>query len=136
MKAPKRRTSRTFYCAMTGRNAGSIELLEGDKGAEIRRDSFTSKFVRRVEPDSLIRVRNAIAAGDVLDLFSYDIELVPFYCPKCNASFCGEFWKMFSMMMDGTTRFEESARMATRGCWRIEPFPLPLKDSEFPHTFP
>lgn len=47
----------------------------------------------RTPADTCEKVREAIEARDVRRLFEIDLEYTPFYCPKCDARFCGEHWR-------------------------------------------
>ena len=70
-------------CSVCGAEAGRLQI-EGD---ELRRTSFTSTLTQAATDD----VRAAIA--DAAALYALDLELAPFYCPGCDASYCGEHWR-------------------------------------------
>jgi hypothetical protein len=70
-------------CAICGATAATL-TVEGD---ELRRVSFTSALTQRATDT----VRRALA--DAAALHRLDPELVPSYCPVCQANYCGEHWR-------------------------------------------
>lgn len=43
----------------------------------------------------------AIGAGDVRSLYELDLEFVPFWCPKCDASYCAQHWTTWVLFDEG-----------------------------------
>lgn len=55
----------------------------------------------------------AIAAGDARALFAMDPELVPFWCPGCHVSYCGDHWETWDLFDDGF--FDEKRGRCPKG---------------------
>lgn len=89
-----------FACSLCAREAGRIKLLAMGAAFELHRLSFTSKLTLPVPPASAERVRGAIAAADIRDLYDFDLEVACFYCPECDACFCGEHWEHWPVFDD------------------------------------
>jgi hypothetical protein len=89
-----------FSCSVCGESAGIIELLGSTHDARIVRRSFTSLMTVVVEPSTYDRLCSAIGRGDAAALFQFDLELAPFYCPQCDASFCGAHWRRWDIFDD------------------------------------
>ena len=43
----------------------------------------------------------ALGAGDAEALHALDLEYVPFWCPRCNASYCDRHWVTWDLFADG-----------------------------------
>jgi len=43
----------------------------------------------------------ALGAGNARALHALDSEFVPFWCPRCGASFCGQHWVTWDLFDDG-----------------------------------
>lgn len=43
----------------------------------------------------------ALGGGDARALHALDIEFVPFWCPPCDASYCGQHWVTWDLFDDG-----------------------------------
>lgn len=93
--------SAKFYCVACSKQAGVITLLEGKDGPEVVRESFTSKLTSRVSSSALTKVNSAIERECARDIFLCDFEYAPFYCPKCDASYCGDHWVRHDVFDDG-----------------------------------
>lgn len=55
----------------------------------------------------------ALGAGDARALHAIDVELVPFWCPRCRASYCGRHWETWELYDDGF--FDEKRGRCPRG---------------------
>jgi hypothetical protein len=84
-------------CSLCSREAGRLEI-EGD---QLRRTAFTSAMTQAATQ----AVRAALA--DAAALHALDPELVPFYCPECERSYCGAHWRREDVFEDG---FHDSIR--------------------------
>lgn len=67
---------------------------------ELVRDSFSSRSTYRVSPENFERLRTIIAAGDVQALYEFDLEIASFYCPNCEACYCGDHWVRWNVFDD------------------------------------
>jgi len=106
------RTFATFACAVCGEEAGAIQL-EGLPGcAELRRRSFTGVLTAPAPASSAIteRLRAAIGACDARAIHELDFELAPFYCPDCDASYCGAHWQRWDVFDEDDPTWHDSIR--------------------------
>jgi hypothetical protein len=71
------------WCAVCGKRAAAL-TIDGD---ELRRECFTSVLTQPATP----AIRAAIA--DARALHALDPELACFYCPQCDAAYCGDHWQ-------------------------------------------
>ena len=85
---------------MCGQEAGVLRFEDEGTAAGVVRSSFTSQLTGRVEQRFVEAVRQAVLAADARTLYSLDPEYVPFYCPTCDASFCGEHWLRWDVFDD------------------------------------
>ena len=46
----------------------------------------------QLEPESVARIRDAVAAEDSAALYAIDLELTPWWCPTCECAYCGDHW--------------------------------------------
>ena len=81
-----------FGCSRCSESAGVVQLFGAENAAEIVRTSFTSRLTGRVAAASFEQLRRAIIGGDARALYRLDLEFAPFFCPQCNACFCGAHW--------------------------------------------
>ena len=72
--------------------------MESDR--QVARVSFTSRLWLAVQPRQLRALRAALRDADPAALYAVDLELAPFWCPKCEASYCGEHWVRWSVFDD------------------------------------
>src|SRR5687767_10928265 len=91
---------RSFVCASCDHEAGHIALFEYDRGFEIKRDSFTSRLTLRVSAEDFQRIRSIILAGDMRALHELNLEVASFYCPDCDACYCGDHWVRWDVFDD------------------------------------
>lgn len=92
-EAPETVAAAEFSCSLCGKLAGRIELTRDSERTEVRRVSFSSEMGARPPAETCERVRAAIEARDMRELFAIDLEYTPFYCPRCDLCYCGEHWK-------------------------------------------
>ena len=46
------------------------------------------------------RIRAALAAQDAGALYASDPEFAPFWCPRCDAAYCGDHWQTWLVFDD------------------------------------
>ena len=90
----------SFVCASCDREAGQVALVEHDNGGEIIRDSFTSPLSLGVGAEDFERICNIILAGDIRALHELNLEVASFYCPDCDACYCGDHWAIWNVFDD------------------------------------
>jgi hypothetical protein len=88
------------YCKTCREPAGKLSA-DGD---QVRRESFTGTLTQALTP----AVRDAL--GDAAGLYALDPELTPFYCPRCDASYCGEHWVRWDVFDDDEPTWRDSIR--------------------------
>jgi hypothetical protein len=87
-----------WECQVCGRLAGRVELEDRTGSVQLRRITFTGLLTQPVSAEAAARLGRALAAGDAAALHAMDPELVPFYCPACDATYCGDHvqrWDVF-----------------------------------------
>jgi hypothetical protein len=99
-----------FACAACGAPAGSLTLEGGRDSAHVLRESFTSMLTRAVGRDEFEPLRAALSGDDARALHALDVELAPFYCPDCDATYCGEHWVRWDVFDDDDPGWHDSAR--------------------------
>ncbi len=82
-----------FICVICSKEAGLITLSKSEDGHQVVRQSFTSHMTSRVSSADVASVESAIKRESARDLFRCDLEYAPFYCPNCDASYCGNHWQ-------------------------------------------
>lgn len=86
-----------FPCSRCERVAGTAWLEDGEK---VARESFTGRMWLAVARERLTALRAALRDADAGGLFAIDLELAPFWCAACEASYCGEHWVRWSVFDD------------------------------------
>ncbi len=113
-----------FLCSLCGKEAGSIELFGTELRAEIRRKSFTSTLTSVVPAETLEQLRKAVEVRDARALHTLDLEYAPFFCPQCDACYCGDHWVKWDVFDKDEPHWHDSIRVgATRDmseCSKIE----------------
>jgi hypothetical protein len=89
-----------FSCAVCGAEAGRILLSGTASSGHVTRESFTSRLEMGVSSDQFARLTSAIPARDARALHTIDLEIASFYCPRCDACYCGDHWKRWSRFDD------------------------------------
>jgi hypothetical protein len=82
-----------FLCAECGQKAGHIRLFGSPSEAKLWRDSFTSVLTSAVSAEHFPLIHLALEQGDVRALYAVDLEYTPFFCPQCEAVYCGSHWQ-------------------------------------------
>jgi hypothetical protein len=70
-------------CSVCHQEAGRLRVEHGT----LHRSSFTSTLTQAATAP----IREAIASAAAL--YALDPELAPFYCPRCDRSYCGDHWR-------------------------------------------
>ena len=70
----------TYSCSICGAVAGTVEVQDG----QLRRESYIGVQLRPAPATPI--------PADPAELFAIDLELAPFWCPECEAVYCGEHW--------------------------------------------
>src|SRR5919106_1053473 len=119
-----------FSCDRCGVEAGRVTVYAPGEAAPDRGGDEVMQLMRRFDNVSAGRSRltvisgvgdvsfaefdlsatlRAIGAADAMALYAIDLEFVPFWCPRCHASYCGRHWETWDLFDDGF--FDEK-----RGC--------------------
>ena len=99
-----------FACAMCEREAGHIQLFGSPSSAQVRRTSFTSVLTAVVRAEQFSAVRSAIEQRDARRLYELDLEYAPFFCPQCDAIYCGAHWRRWDVFDDDDPSWHDSIR--------------------------
>lgn len=110
MTAGSHGASARFTCLLCGREAGAIELSGSPQDGEIRRASVTSVLTQPVTSDAYRKIRAALRSATPRALFEVDPELVPCFCPTCDASYCGDHWTRWDVFDEDVPAWHDSIR--------------------------
>lgn len=100
----------TFACSLCGKRAGALQLQATSEGGRIRRESFIGVLLQTVESHAYDAARRAISDGQAPALFAFDDELAPFWCPRCEAIYCGEHWHRWDVWDDDDPTWHDCIR--------------------------
>ena len=67
---------------------------------QVARVRFNRRLWLAVEPRQLRPLRAALREADPAALYAVDVELAPFWCPRCEASYDGASWPRWSVFHD------------------------------------
>jgi len=81
-----------FACKLCRKEAGVVELIGKPTAALIHRDSFVSTSDYVVKVQQYEQAREALDKRDIGHLYRINREIASFFCPKCNACYCGDRW--------------------------------------------
>ena len=82
-----------FKCGVCGKKAGTIELISREKGWVLRTESFVTPYELLLGAEPSDFVTKAVQTGSARSLDPIDAELLPFYCPIFDQSYCEEHWR-------------------------------------------
>ncbi len=77
---------------------------------EARRESWPSVLILPRSAEGLVSLRAALAERDVPRIFAFELELTPFYCPTCDASYCSDHWDWWDVWDDEWVAWRDSVR--------------------------
>lgn len=130
----------TFTCHQCGAEAGRVGVYapgeavpgRGDKEGELLMGRFDNEPADRArltvvsgvgdisffvfDLNGVLRVLGAADVGDARvarALYAIDSEYVPFWCPRCPASYCGRHWETWDLFDDGF--FDEKRGRCPKG---------------------
>ncbi|MGI6253461.1 MAG: hypothetical protein ACOYJV_08500 [Aminivibrio sp.] len=88
-----------FRCSLCDQEAGHFYFIRNGDEFSYHRKSFTGGYIIPRAGEGATRyLTQLVKAGDIQGIFKADFELVPFYCPKCDACYCGDHylsWRVF-----------------------------------------
>jgi hypothetical protein len=90
----------SFACVRCNNEAGRVRLFRHDNDGELIRDSFMSRLTFHVDAEDFERICNIILVGDIQALYEFNLEIASFYCPRCNACYCGDHWVKWDVFDD------------------------------------
>ncbi|HYM63014.1 MAG TPA: hypothetical protein VEZ11_19155 [Thermoanaerobaculia bacterium] len=99
-----------FTCAMCDREAGHIRLAGSPLSSQLQRWSFTSTLTAVVPAEQFSALRSAIEQRDARRLYELDLEYAPFFCPQCDAIYCGAHWKRWDVFDKDDPSWHDSIR--------------------------
>ena len=83
---------REYFCSLCSGVAATIRLYSRNDKFELVRLSFTSELTMRGPEERTASVQTLLESGDVAALYQFDLEVACFYCPTCDACYCGKHW--------------------------------------------
>ncbi|HEU4885532.1 MAG TPA: hypothetical protein VFT45_25030 [Longimicrobium sp.] len=106
------RAQATYPCVRHGTQAGSLHLhrIEGRSEWLLVEEGFLGKTSRWLGAAAAERVARVLERADAAALYTLDLEYAPFYCPACDAVYCGECWRTFLVFADDLPGFLEETR--------------------------
>jgi hypothetical protein len=84
----------TFTCAVCGAQAALVYVYGPPAAARLVRTCCSSRLTAQVVPERFGALYRAVAAGDAPALYRIDGEYAAFYCPECDACYCGKHWRL------------------------------------------
>jgi len=92
--------------------AGILRLDDADGTITLVRRSFTGTLTQPMSAAQARRLHDAMytGTGAARAIHAVDPELAPFYCPVCDASFCGEHWTRWDVFDDDHPDWRDSIR--------------------------
>jgi hypothetical protein len=99
----------TFDCARGHGLAGEVRLHGAGEHWVVVVDSFLSATIR-VGTGDATELRCILEAGDVAALYRADLELTPFFCPKCAAVYCQACWRTYNVFDEEMPGWFEETR--------------------------
>jgi hypothetical protein len=92
----------TFSCAVCRQTAATLRLFyparQSDNGV-LELSAFLGHSERVVNDTGYLA--QLIAAGAAAQLYQYDLEFAPCYCPPCDAHYCADHWQQEEVYDDG-----------------------------------
>jgi hypothetical protein len=106
------RAQANYTCARHGTQAGSLHLHRFEGGSDwlLVEEGFLGKTSMRLGSAAADRVAQVLERADAATLYALNLEYAPFYCPTCEAVYCGECWRTFLVFADDLPGFLEETR--------------------------
>jgi hypothetical protein len=123
-----------FTCNLCGAEAGRLIVYAPGEALPSRGDDQVGQVMTQLDNEPAGRARLsmisglgdvtfaefdldatlvAIAAGDAKALYAIDLELVPFWCPRCHRSYCALHWESWDLVDEGF--FDEKRGRCPKG---------------------
>lgn len=101
-----------FHCKRDGNVAGTIRFHKnpGSDGLTLVITSFVCEQIGQISASMGAMVQELLRRGDIEGLYRIDREYVPFYCPRCDAIFCGKCWRKIAVYADDYPGWFEEMR--------------------------
>ena len=111
-----------FICHRCRTEAGRLTVYARGEAVPARGGDEVGQLVAQFDKDAAVRARlsmisglgdvtfagfdldaalAAIATGDAKALYVIDPEYVPFWCPRCDHSYCARHWVTWDLFDDG-----------------------------------
>ena len=87
-----------------------IELTGSPEDANLRRVTFTGVLTQPVSGSAYRRMQTALDAGSPRLVYGQDPEFAPFYCPTCDATYCGDHWIRWDVFDQDPPNWHDSIR--------------------------
>jgi hypothetical protein len=99
-----------FRCGTCDKEAGHIRLFGSPSSSQVLRSSFTSNLYAAVPAGQFSELRSAIEKRDARRLHGLDLEYAPFFCPQCDATYCGDHWMRWDVFDEDDPSWHDSIR--------------------------
>lgn len=105
------RVEARFTCARHGTEAGAVRLRGGYlTGWMVDMESFAGRVYQRIDESRAEVLREDLHRADVREIHAANVEWAPFYCPHCDAVYCGECWRTWLVFDPEWPDFLEETR--------------------------
>jgi len=123
-----------FECARCGEDAGSVTVYAGGERSPADGDEVDGVIASSDRSRPRLEMRSgvgnvtifefrldptlaALGAGDARALHAIDVEIVPFWCAHCDASYCARHWTTWDIIDEGF--FDERRGRCPKGHERM-----------------
>jgi hypothetical protein len=111
----------TFWCVECGRPGGTLTLVRTEEpgllgdtpGYHLVLTTFLGSMSPPISDEELGGVLAQLERGDAKPFYDRDHELAPFWCPRCQQSYCSVHWRRETLFDDGF--FDEIVGLCPEG---------------------
>jgi hypothetical protein len=96
-KYPESITKAEFLCSLCLQNAGVLQLFGEPEDTKLKLDGFMSSREMKIPIRSFEPLHSALTRGDARATHALNLEYAPFFCPQCNACYCGNHWQKWDV---------------------------------------
>lgn len=99
-----------FVCSICGEVANLVQMFVSDTNIKFIRSGFLGKGEYNRTPEVLGRASVAILSGSARAVHAFELELLPGYCPTCDAIYCADHWDHWVRFDDEEPGWVDSIR--------------------------
>lgn len=86
-----------FLCSLCLECACTLQLFGEPLKVALMVNGFTSSREMRIPTKNFEPLLSALTRGDARAAHALDIEYAPFFCPQCDACYCGNHWQIWNV---------------------------------------